>query len=279
MSVRAALAAATARLEAAGVDSAASDARALLAHVLGVEFTRLAIADSPTPEQKSEFERLVAARAERKPLQHLLGTVGFRYVEVAVGPGVFIPRPETELLAGWAIAEAQKLANPVVVELCAGTGAITLSLAHESPGAQLYAVEVDPAAFEWTKRNLAATNTDLRLGDMADAFGDLDAQVDIVVANPPYVPEAEQLTADPEVTQHDPALALWSGPDGLEAIRVVENVAWRLLRPGGVVGVEHADSQGESAPAVFAARWQQVVDHLDLNDRPRYLTGLKPIRD
>ncbi len=181
-------------------------------------------------------------------MQHLTGSTGFRYVDVEVGPGVFVPRPETEVLAGWAIDHAKASPSPVVVELCAGAGAIALSVVHEVPGASVHAVELDENAYEWAQRNLAGTGVDLRLGDMADAFGDLDGTVDVVVANPPYIPLDAWESVAPEARDHDPALALWSGDDGLDAMRVVEQVAWRLLKPGGVVGAEHADVQGESAP-------------------------------
>ena len=159
---------------------------------------------------------------------------------------------------------------------CGACGAISLSIVHEVPGAQVHAVELDEPAYEWAQRNLAGSGVDLRLGDMADAFGDLDGQVDVVVANPPYIPLDAWESVAPEARDHDPSLALWSGDDGLDAMRVVDQVAWRLLRAGGVVGAEHADAQGESAPAVFAGRWADVRDHRDLADRPRYVTATKP---
>jgi release factor glutamine methyltransferase len=151
---------------------------------------------------------------------------------------------------------------------------------HEVPDAVVHAVELDEVALGWAARNLAGTGVDLRLGDAADAFADLDGTVDVVVANPPYIPLEAWESVAPEVRDHDPALALWSGDDGLDAIRAIERTAWRLLRPGGVVGIEHADAQGESAPAVFAAaenhEWQDVRDNADLAGRPRYLTARRP---
>jgi release factor glutamine methyltransferase len=215
-------------------------------------------------------------RADRVPLQHLVGRAYFRFLEVEVGPGVFVPRPETEVLAGWAIDHARTMSAPVVVELCAGAAAIALSVVHEVPGATVHAVELDEPAYEWAQRNLAGTGVDLRLGDMADAFADLDGTVDVVVANPPYIPLDAWESVAPEARDHDPALALWSGEDGLDAMRVVERTAWRLLKPGGVVGAEHADVQGESAPEVFRPRWTSVRDNLDLSQRPRYVTATKP---
>lgn len=263
------------RLAEAGVGSPVADAEWLLSHVLGAPraLLRRSAVDAT---QKAAYLELVDARARRFPLQHLTGSAAFRYVEVEVGPGVFVPRPETELLAGWAIEHAAALTDPVVVELCAGSGAISLSIVHEVPHARVHAVELDPPAVEWAQRNLAGTGVDLRQGDMAEAFADLDGAVDVVVANPPYIPLDAWESVVPEARDHDPALALWSGDDGLDAMRVVEQTAWRLLRPGGVVGAEHADAQGESAPAVFAARWADVRDHRDLAQRPRWVTARRP---
>ncbi len=270
------LAEATEMLEAAGVSSPRHDAETLLSHITGVPRMSLITDAKPSGPQREAFLELVSARARRFPLQHLVGSAGFRYVDVEVGPGVFVPRPETELLAGWVVEHAKSLVAPVVVELCAGSGAIALSVVHEVPSARVHAVELDEPAFGWAQRNLDGTGVDLRLGDMAEAFADLDGMVDIVVANPPYIPLDAWESVAPEARDHDPALALWSGDDGLDAIRVVEQAAWRLLKPGGVVGAEHADAQGVSAPDVFVARWAEVRDHLDLADRPRYVTAFKP---
>lgn len=269
---------ATHDLEAGGVSSPRHDAEVLLSHTTGVPRMMLIGSAKPSGMQVQQFLELVKARASRVPLQHLTGSAGFRYVDVEVGPGVFVPRPETELLAGWAIDHAKTLESPVVVELCAGAGAISLSVVHEVPGASVYAVELDEPAFEWAQRNLSGSGVDLRLGDMADAFPELNGQVDVVVTNPPYIPLDAWESVAPEARDHDPALALWSGDDGLDAMRVVDQVAWRLLKPGGVVGAEHADAQGESAPAVFAPRWVDVRDHRDFADRPRFVTATKPRR-
>jgi release factor glutamine methyltransferase len=259
-------------LRQAGVPSPEYDARELLAHVTGSR--RMLLAD-PTPDQAAEFGRLVARRAQREPLQHLTGVAHFRHVELAVGPGVFVPRPETELLAGWAIERAFALDAPVVVDLCTGSGAIARAIADEAPHAEVHAVELDDGAYPWAERNLAGTDVDLRRGDLAGAFPELDGSVDVVVCNPPYIPLEAWESVAAEARDHDPHLALFSGADGLDAMRVLELRAAALLRPGGVVGAEHADVQGESAPAVFAAtgRWTDVRDHADLNGRPRFLTA------
>jgi len=276
---RALLREATARLAAAGVASPDHDAAELLAHVLGTTRTRLGLVAEPSAQQREAYDALVARRAAREPLQHLTGTAAFRYLELAVGPGVFVPRPETELLAGWGVERAQEVLDagrvPVVVDLCTGSGAIALAVATEVPAAEVHAVELGEAAGEWAARNLAGSGVELRHGDMSDAFGDLDGTVDVVLCNPPYIPLEAYESVAAEARDHDPHLALFSGDDGLDALRVLERVAARLLRTGGVVGAEHADVQGSSAPAVFSrtGRWSDVRDHPDLAGRPRYTTA------
>ncbi|WP_426245181.1 peptide chain release factor N(5)-glutamine methyltransferase [Nocardioides sp. LHG3406-4] len=269
------LAEAVDRLREAGVASPDHDAAALLAHVYAIPRGRLYEIDLVGDPQRAAFSALVARRAQREPLQHLTGSTGFRHVDLAVGPGVFVPRPETELLAGWAIEAALALAAPVVVDLCTGSGAIAKAVADEVPDARVHAVELDEAAHAWAERNLRGTGVDLRQGDMADAFGDILGQVDVVVCNPPYIPLEAWESVAAEARDHDPHLALFSGADGLDAIRVLESRAAVLLRPGGLVGAEHADVQGASAPAVFsrAGRWSEVRDHDDLAGRARFVTA------
>ena len=263
------------RLREAGVPSPEHDAAELLAHVLGTSRGSLVLVDSVSEQQREEYAGLLARRAAREPLQHLTGTAAFRHVELRVGPGVFGPRPETELLAGWAVDAASTLAEPVLVDLCTGSGAIARALVDEVPGARVHAVELDERAHAWATRNLDGTGVDLRHGDLATAFDDLAGQVDVITCNPPYIPLEAWESVAPEARDHDPHLALFSGEDGLDAIRVLERRAAVLLRPGGVVGFEHADVQGESAPAVFtgAGRWSEVRDHLDLAGRPRFTTA------
>ena len=274
-----ALRSATATLAAAGVPSPDFDAAELLAHVLGTTRTALALVGDLPAERREEYDDLVARRARREPLQHLTGSAAFRYVELAVGPGVFTPRPETELLAGWGVDRAREVLasgrTPVVVDLCTGSGAIALAVATEVPEAEVHAVELSEDAWAWASRNLAGSGVDLRQGDMGDAFPDLDGTVDVVLCNPPYIPLEAYESVAQEARDHDPHLALFSGEDGLVAMRVLERVAGRLLRTAGVVGAEHADVQGESAPAVFVAagRWADVRDHRDLAGRARYLTA------
>lgn len=269
---------ASSALEQAGVASPRYDAEELLAHVTGVQRMRLRFVDAVSSGDEQAYADLVARRAKREPLQHLIGEAPFRHVMVKVGPGVFVPRPETEIVAGWVIETARQLSeNPVVVDLCTGSGAIALAIATELPGARVYACELDPGAHAWAERNLAGNPVTLALGDAADAFPELDGTVDVVVSNPPYIPMDAYESVEPEVRDHDPALALWSGPDGLDAVRVVERSAARLLRPGGWAVVEHADVQGETAPAVFAATgaWTNVRDNPDLSGKARFVTACR----
>lgn len=277
--LRAAVDEAADRLAVAGVPSPRFDAEELAAHVLGIERRELWSVTSLGASAET-YAEYVGRRAAREPLQHITGRAFFRHLELAVGPGVFVPRPETELVAEAAIEAARTAgvggAPAVVVDLCTGSGAIALAVATEVPGSRVHAVEADPGAFDWASRNCLGSGVDLWLGDMADAFTDLDGDVDVVVANPPYIPVGA-LIRDAEVATHDPPLALWSGTDGLDAMRVLEVVAARLLRPGGTVVAEHADLQGASAPEVFrqTRRWADVRDHRDLAGRDRYVTATR----
>lgn len=273
MNRRAVLATAVARLREAGVASPEYDAAELLAHVLGTSRGRLALVDEVPPETLATYDELIGRRAAREPLQHLTGAAWFRHVRLEVGPGVFVPRPETELLAGWAIEHAPQ--GGVVVDLCTGSGAVAKALADERPDLRLHAVELDEAAYTWAERNLAGTGVDLRHGDFATAFDDLAGLVDMVVCNPPYIPLEAWESVAAEARDHDPHLALFSGADGLDAIRILADRAAILLRPGGVLGFEHADLQGRSAPEVLLAtdHWAEVRDHQDLAGRARYTTA------
>lgn len=258
----------------AGVASPQRDARELLAYVLDSRWGQVALIDEVPTHVAQDYAALIARRANREPLQHLLGVAGFRTTEVHVGPGVFIPRPETELLAGWAIEQCAESESPVVVDLCTGSGAIARAIAIEAPHARVYAAELDHRAADWARHNLRDM-AQFWEGDMAAAFPELDGTVDVLTCNPPYIPLEAWESVDQEARDHDPDLALFAGLDGLDAFRVLEVAAARLLRPGGVVGAEHADVQGESAPAVFhqAERWTQLSDHDDLAGRARFVTA------
>lgn len=255
----------------------AAEARTLLAHAAGVETSRLELLDGVDPAVQSEFDLLVSRRLAGEPLQYLTGGVGFRTVEVSVGPGVFIPRPETEVMTGWAIAALAGREHPTVVELCAGSGAISLAIATERPGCRQFAVEVSGEAAAYAAENLAATDVELWIGDMAGAFANLDGTVDLVIANPPYVPLSERELVGADVVAHEPELAVFSGPDGLDALRVVAATAARLLRSGGVVCAEHAESHAAEVVALFAESgdFVEVRDHHDLTDRPRFVTAVR----
>jgi release factor glutamine methyltransferase len=284
--MREAIASATETLAAAGVASPEHDAKALALHVLGLSKpSDLLLADGFDETQAIAYVDLVARRAQRVPLQHLVGTVGFRYIELEVGPGVFVPRPETESVVQWAVdaIRAEGWTDPLIADLCTGSGTIAFALANEVPGATVHAVERDADALAWTRRNaanrLAAGDPEvqLHLGSVEDSLLDMDGRFDLVASNPPYVATHEAHLPDPEVVDHDPEIALFAGDDGLDVIRLVEQAARRLLKPGGLVVVEHSDRQGATAPAVFAqAGWAQVADHKDLTGRDRFVTARKP---
>ncbi len=274
------LATSTRRLADAGIASARVDAELLAAYVLQTSRTRLSLVDELSPQQAQRLRLLIARRVAREPLQHITGRAPFRHLELAVGPGVFVPRPETELVAQAAIDELRSLGRPgLAVDLCTGSGAIAVAVASEVPNARVIAVELDPVAHSYAVRNVAALGladrVDVVLGDAAAALPDLAASVDVVVANPPYVPLTQAPDLDPEVRDHDPQLAVFGGPDGLDGPRTVVAAARRLLRPGGLLVVEHDDTHGESATALVDDRveWASPSDHADLAGRPRFLTA------
>jgi len=280
---------AIALLTEADVSSPQVDAELLLAHVIGVERSQLLTMADLTDEQLVDFESLVARRANRVPLQHLTGVAYFRHLELAVGPGVFVPRPETELLVEAAVKHLKNLDSPrIAVDLCAGSGAIALSLALEVPGTSVHAVELSDDAFNWLTHNvvdhaakLETVNSHVIVhhGNAGDRslLSELVNKVDAVVSNPPYIP-SEMIPRDPEARDHDPAIALFSGLDGLDVAREVVLVAADLLKAGGFVGMEHADVQGESVPKLFAGMgnvWSEVKDNFDYNKLPRFTTAVR----
>lgn len=271
--MRGLVAEAAARLAAAGVASPHVDAELLVAHVLGVPRGRLLLADPPDAERARAIDGLVARRAAREPLQHLLGTAVLGPVEVAVGPGVFVPRPETETLLVRALDLVRAHPAPLVVDLCTGTGALALALAHERPDAEVHAVEVDPAALAWTRRNLEGSAVVVHEADVTvpGVLADLAGAVDLVTCNPPYVPE--DAPVPPEV-RADPHGAVFAGADGLAVVRPVAALARRLLRPGGAMAVEHDDSHPAAVRDVLtAAGFADVATHADLTGRARLATA------
>ncbi len=278
------IAIATARLAEAGVESPRTDAELIAARLHGVSRAELHLV--PDGSFDPRFWDDIARRAAREPLQHITGTAYFRYLELAVGPGVFVPRQETEVMTGWAIEQlaAMDVAEPVVADLGTGSGAVALSIAQEVPRAQVHAVEADPLARQWAERNIAslaeasphtAGRVHLHAADFAVALAGLDGVVDLVVSNPPYIPVGAWVP--PEVGEYDPATALWGGADGMTAVRVVEATARRLLRPGGLVAVEHGAPQGAAVYWVFAEEsdWRETRNHVDLAGRDRFVTATR----
>ena len=274
VAVRSLLSEATARLRAAGVESPRVDAELLLAALLDVPRNRLRTLDDVPAPVAAAFGEHVARRAAREPLQHITGVAPFRHLVLAVGPGVFIPRPETELLVDAVLPHLRSLGAPVVVDLCAGSGALALSIAAELPGSQVLAVEASEDALAWLRRNAAGTNVEVVAADVRDpeALRAWHGCVDAVVCNPPYVPGTAEVGTE---VRADPPGAVFAGADGLELMSTVSSLAADLLRPGGILAVEHDDTHGSAVPALLArdGRWTDVVDHEDLAGRARYATG------
>jgi release factor glutamine methyltransferase len=276
--------AAVAALAAAGVTDPEVDAELLIGHVIGgsrgAVQARLIVGGAITATDASAIAELVRRRAAREPLQHLTGRAPFRALELAVGPGVFIPRPETEQVAQLAVDALRAAAEPepIGVDLGTGSGAIALALATEVPHARVWAVEKSPDAFEWATRNARASgaaNLTLVHGDLVDTLTDLDGRVAVVISNPPYVP-ADLIPRDPEVHLHDPESALYGGADGLDVIRVISRRALALLRPGGALVIEHAEHQSPAIAELLAADgWRAIAHHRDLTTRDRATTALR----
>jgi len=297
------------RLAAAGVPSPAADAGQIVAHAMGIARNRLILQDAVDSDQRVQIERLMTQRLSRVPLQHLLGSTGFRRIDVAVGPGVFIPRPETELVAEAAIREllSQPIGSRIAVDLCSGSGAIAISLGMEVDNSRVHAVELSDSALTWMRRNVQAyddtlasngSRVEIIQGDAATVADDdhplarLLGQVSVVVSNPPYIPDA-MIPREIEVRDHEPKMALYGGADGLDVVRGVLKTAAILLSPGGLLVIEHADVQGADAglrgvPGVAKAMtadyevaaitglalgspvWTDVSDRIDLNGLPRF---------
>ncbi|KUI00908.1 protein-(glutamine-N5) methyltransferase, release factor-specific [Mycolicibacterium acapulense] len=257
----------------AGVATPRVDAELLAAHVLGTDRGRLRFIEAG-PEFAQRYDDLIARRARRVPLQHLVGTAAFGPVDVHVGPGVFIPRPETEALLEWALA--QRLPDaPVIVDLCTGSGALALALANDRPDARIIAVDDSESALQYARRNLAGTGVEVVCADVTapTLLPELDGSVDLIVANPPYIPDGAQLEL--EVADHDPAHALFGGPDGMRVIEAIVGLAGRWLRTGGLVAVEHDDTTSDRTVECFrlATRFDDVTARRDLTGRPRFVTA------
>ena len=271
--LRQAIEAAATELGQAGIDSARTDAELLAAHVLGVERGRLSFADVPE-EFFDRYPRAVSTRARRIPLQHITGTAAFGPVRLVVGPGVFIPRPETEALLEWALAQDLP-DDPVIVDACTGSGALGIALATARPGARVIGVDIDPTALDYARRNAARTTMSVVAGDVADdgLLSELAGTVDLVVSNPPYVPSGAVL--EPEVAEHDPAHAVFGGPDGMAVIVPLVARAAGWLKSGGLLAVEHDDTTSDTTIGAIqdTGRFDQVAPHTDLAGRPRFVTA------
>ena len=275
---------AIARLESAGVLTPEVDAELLIGHVLELsrgEVQAKAIAGAELrADQFDELSAMLDRRAAREPLQHITGLAYFRSLALAVGPGVFVPRPETEQVAQFAIDALKAVAGaePLAVDLGTGSGAIAFSLATEVPHSRVFAVEVSEDAFAWATRNrdlTGATNATLVLGSLADAQPELDGRVDVAISNPPYIP-ADAIPRDIEVQLHDPSIALYGGTDGLDVVRQVSKTATRLLHSGGILVLEHGELQGAAiADLLRADGWTAVATHRDLLGRDRATTALR----
>ena len=280
MELRDAVRRATMTLAEAGVPSAPVDALYLAAHLMDQDVSevrrRMVMGGVDAPEG---YDDLVAERARRIPLQHLTGRAYFRGLELRVGPGVFVPRPETELLVDLALRALAGRDEPVVVDLATGSGAIALAVKQEHPDAHVYAVELSALAHGWAVANRDRLGLDVAVeqGDARTAYPELHGRVDLVTCNPPYIPDG-QVPVDPEVRDHDPEVALYGGSaDGLALPLAMAGNAARLLTDGGALVMEHAETQGASLPRALAATgvWGQVTDHRDLLGRPRALVAVR----
>ena len=264
-----------------GIENAQVDAELLAGFVLGKsrgEIQADFITDVTIDEVHArKFNELAGRRFAREPLQHLTGVAHFRELELYVGKGVFIPRPETEIVVQLAIDALRESAieNPIAIDLGTGSGAIALSMHVEVPNARVHAIEKSPAAYEFTKRNFEKyAGAELVLGDLADAFNALNGSATVVISNPPYIPAA-MVPIDPEVHLHEPQLALYGGDDGLDVIRVISKVAQRLLLSGGTLVLEHADTQSAMVcELLLADGWREVRAHKDLTGRDRAVSAI-----
>nr|WP_242616454.1 peptide chain release factor N(5)-glutamine methyltransferase [Microterricola gilva] len=275
---------AAARLGAAGILDAHIDAELLIGHVLGLsrgELQARIVTDSTLgATEAATVKQMVERRAAREPLQHITGVAPFRSLELAVGPGVFVPRPETEQVAQLAIdaLHAAAVQSPIGVDLGTGSGAIALAMATEVPRARIWAVENSPEAFVWTSRNFRETDADnatLQFADLADALHELDGTVSVVISNPPYIPQ-DAIPRDPEVRLFDPEHALYGGEDGLDVVRHVSQTALRLLHAGGTLVIEHGELQAAEIAALLTADgWRAVASHRDFTTRDRATTALR----
>jgi release factor glutamine methyltransferase len=265
---------AAAQLAEAGIDSARHDAEQLAAHLAGTERGRLSLVESLDEDFFTRYHDVVAARSRRVPLQHLVGTEAFGPVVLHVGPGVFIPRPETEAMLAWAIAQRLPI-RPVIVDVCTGSGALALALARHLPDARVIGIDDSDAALNYARRNAEGSSVELVRADAAAAglLAELDGRVDLIVSNPPYVPD--DAVVEPEVAQYDPPHAVFGGPDGMTVIAAVVRQAGRWLRPGGLFAVEHDDTTSTNTVELVESTglFEDIKARQDLAGRPRFVTA------
>lgn len=258
----------------AGIDSARNDAEQLAAHVAGTERGRLPLIGSPGDDFFGRYRDVIDARSRRVPLQHLTGAVSFGPVALQVGPGVFTPRPETEAIFEWAIGQHLS-PGPVIVDLCTGSGALAVALAHHRPFARVIGIDDSDVALDYARRNAEGSAVELLRADITSPGlgSDLDGQVDLVVANPPYVPD--EAIVEPEVAQHDPPHAVYGGPDGMAVIPAVVGLAARWLCPGGLFAVEHDDTTSSATVELISTTmlFEDITARRDLAGRPRFVTA------
>ncbi|MCX2933600.1 peptide chain release factor N(5)-glutamine methyltransferase [Mycobacterium sp. CVI_P3] len=274
--LREAIDVATTALAGAGIDSARTDAELLAAHLAGVDRGRLAAIDEPDADFFTRYDELIGSRALRIPLQHLTGSAAFGPLDLLVGPGVFIPRPETEALLEWALA--QRLPeDPVIVDLCTGSGALAVALATHWPLARVIAIDDDPTALDYARHNAESTTVEVVRADVTapGLLTELSGSVDLVVANPPYIPTGAEL--EPEVAEHDPAHALFGGADGMAVIAPIARLAAGWLRPGGLLAVEHDDTTSRQTIETICGTgcFATITPHCDLAGRPRFVTACR----
>ena len=271
----------------AAADIAETDAEHLFAYVLGItrmdlhnsvklEATLKALGDFGVIEDT--FAKLVSRRAGHEPLQYLTGTAYFRHLEIEVGPGVLVPRPESELLVDAVLTHIKNLEEKVsgeisVIDLGAGSGALSLAIATEAPRSRVIAVEKSSDAIVWLKKNVSKISENVRVveGDVADVLPGV--KCDIVIANPPYIPDSQPLPRD--VAEHEPHIALFGGVTGMELPQRFINAAARLLKSGGVLAIEHTEEQGAAIDAVLSKEFNEIVLHQDLTGRPRWTSAVR----
>ena len=272
--LRCAIESAATLLADAGIDSARYEAEELAAHLTGTERGRLPLIDSPDDTFFDRYHAAIATRSRRVPLQHITGTAAFGPLRLLVGPGVFIPRPETEAILEWATAQHLPEA-PVIVDLCTGSGALAIALAQHWPEARLLGIDDSDAALEYARKNSAGTKVELLHADVTKPglLTDLDGQVDLVVANPPYVPDGAPV--EPEVSHYDPSHAVFGGADGMTVVNAIVRLAGRWLRPGGFFAVEHDDTTSSLTCELISGTelFDDVVAQTDLTGRPRFVTA------